>query len=110
MDEDGFLYFVGRKDDMIKTKGERVSPREIENCICELDGVFETAVIGVPDGTFGQAIKAFVVPNIDHKITLQEILRHCRQHLEPFMVPKYVEFRDGFEKLANGKINKKKLG
>ena len=61
MDEEGFLYFVARKDDMIKTKGERVSPKEIESALCEMDGVIEAAVIGVPDDIFGQAIKAFIV-------------------------------------------------
>ena len=47
-DQEGFLYFVGRKDDMIKTKGERVSPKEIENILCEIDGIAEAAVIGIP--------------------------------------------------------------
>jgi acyl-CoA synthetase (AMP-forming)/AMP-acid ligase II len=108
-DEDGFLYFVGRKDDMIKTRGERVSPKEIENCLCEFDGVSESVVIGVPDDIFGQAIKAFIVFNHKHKITEKQILKYCQQNLEPFMVPKYVEFCDGFKKTASGKIDKKVL-
>jgi acyl-coenzyme A synthetase/AMP-(fatty) acid ligase len=62
-DTDGYLYFVGRMDDMIKAKGERVSPKEIENCLREIDGVAEAVVIGVPDAIFGQAIKAFIVTN-----------------------------------------------
>ena len=57
-DEDGYLYFVARKDDLIKTKGERVSPKEIENVLCEIDGVVEAAVIGVPDEIYGKAINA----------------------------------------------------
>ena len=52
-DQDGYLYFVARKDDMIKTKGERVSPKEIENVLCELEGIVEAAVIGVPDAILG---------------------------------------------------------
>jgi len=108
-DNDGFLYFVGRTDDLIKTKGERVSPKEIENCLCELDGVAEAAVIGVADDVFGQAIKAFVVLDSEGKLTTKEILRHCQQHLEPFMIPKHVEFLKGFAKTPNGKINKKVL-
>ena len=61
-DEDGYLYFiVSRKDDLINTKGERVSPKEIENCLCEHESVGEAVAIGVPDDILGQAIKAFVV-------------------------------------------------
>lgn len=108
-DEDGFLYFVGRSDDMIKTRDALVSPKEIENCLCELEEVVEAVVIGVPDDIFGQAIKAVVVVNNNQKVTDKKIFRHCQQNLEPFMVPKYVEFRDRFEKMASGKIDKKKL-
>ena len=72
-DKDGFLYFVARKDDMIKTKGERVSPKEIENTLCELEGVAEAAVIGVPDDIFGQAVKAFIVTKNNTEITLTSL-------------------------------------
>ena len=61
-DEEGFLYFVGRKDDIIKSRGEKVAPKEVENVIYALPGVAEAAVIGVPDPILGQAIKAFVAP------------------------------------------------
>ena len=57
-DEEGYLYFLGRKDDMIKSRGERISPKEIENVLCQIPGVIEAAVIGVPDEIAGQAIKA----------------------------------------------------
>lgn len=103
------LNFLGRNDDLIKTKGERVSPKEIENCLWELNGVVEAAVIGVADDIFGQAIKAFVVADSENKLTTKKVLRHCQLHLEPFMVPKHVEFRKGFEKTPNGKLNKKVL-
>jgi acyl-coenzyme A synthetase/AMP-(fatty) acid ligase len=109
-DEEGFLYFVARKDDLIKTKGERVSPKEIENTLCELEGVVEAAVIGVPDEIFGQAIKGFVVVKDGNNLTVDKIMRYCTQNLEPFMVPKYVEFRDSFPKSPSGKIDKKQLG
>jgi len=69
MDEEGFLYFVGRKDDMIKTRGERVSPKEIEQCLCSLDGIAEAAAIGVPDDILGQAIKIFIPPRMDFRST-----------------------------------------
>ena len=108
-DKDGYLYFVGRMDDMIKTRGERVSPKEIENCIFELKGVSAVAVIGVPDDIFGQAIKALVVLNKSGKLNEDDVLRHCQKNLEPFMVPKYVEFHKDIPKTSSGKINKKRL-
>jgi acyl-CoA synthetase (AMP-forming)/AMP-acid ligase II len=109
-DEEGYLYFVGRRDDMIKTKGERVSPKEIENVLCELPGVAEAAVVGVPDDILGQAIKAFVVLSNGAALPEKEVLNHCKKHLEPFMVPKHIEFRPSFPRTSSGKIDKKILG
>ena len=60
-DDDGYLYFVGRKDDIIKSRGEKVSPREVENALYGLPGVVEAAVVGVPDAVLGQAVVAYVV-------------------------------------------------
>jgi acyl-CoA synthetase (AMP-forming)/AMP-acid ligase II len=108
-DGDGFLYFVSRKDDLIKTKGERASPKEIENVLCRLEGVSEAAVIGIPDEIFGQAIKAFIVSKPEDGLKEKDVLRHCQQNLEPFMVPKCVEIRDNLPKLSSGKIDRKKL-
>ncbi len=108
-DEEGFLYFVARKNDLIKVKGERVSPKEIENVLCDMDGIFESAVIGVPDEIFGHAIKAFIVKNKKSELTEKEVMKYCVKNLEPFMLPKYIEFRDSLPRSANGKIDKKKL-
>lgn len=108
-DEDGYLYFVGRKDDMIKTKGERVSPKEIENVLCTMEGISEAAVIGVPDEILGQAIKAFIVLKPGYTLDQNDILRFCKNNVEIFMIPKYVEFIDSLPKTPNGKIDKKKL-
>jgi long-chain acyl-CoA synthetase len=108
-DEEGFLYFVARRDDMIKTKGERVSPKEIENVICELKGVAEVAVIGVPDDILGQAVKAFLVLSAGAALSENDILNHCKKNLEPFMVPKYIEFRNALPKTSTGKTDKKLL-
>jgi len=107
MDEDGFLYFVGRKDDIIKTRGEKVSPKEVENVLYELAGIREACVIGVPDPILGQALKAIVAA--DEGITEADVVRHCRARLEDFMVPTMVEFRGQLPKSENGKIARKEL-
>ncbi|AVT81777.1 class I adenylate-forming enzyme family protein [Rhodopseudomonas palustris] len=107
-DDDGFLYFVGRKDDIIKTRGEKVSPKEVENVLHALPGVKEAAVIGIEDAVLGAAIKALVVAD-DGSLTAQDVIRHCARHLEDFMVPKHVEFRDALPKSDNGKIDRRAL-
>ncbi len=108
VDSEGFFYFVGRKDDIIKSRGEKVAPKEIENVLFSLSGVVETAVIGISDPVLGEAIKAFIVPK-DDTLSEKDVLRHCRQHLEDFMVPQQIEFRDALPKSSNGKIAKKEL-
>ncbi|MCA9898016.1 MAG: AMP-dependent synthetase, partial [Anaerolineales bacterium] len=92
----------------IKSRGEKVAPKEIENVLHGLSGVVETAVIGIPDPVLGEAIKAFVVVN-DETLTEKDVLRFCRQHLEDFMVPQQIEFRSALPKSSNGKIAKKEL-
>ncbi len=94
---------------MIKTKGERVSPREIENTLCGLEGVAEAAVIGVPDEMLGQAVKAFIVREPGSRLDEKDILRHCNEELEPFKMPKYIEFTRELVKSPNGKVDKKAL-
>jgi acyl-CoA synthetase (AMP-forming)/AMP-acid ligase II len=106
MDEDGYLYFVGRKDDMIKSKGERVSPKEVENAIYGMEGVAEVAVIPVPDDILGQAIKAYVVPKNGYVMNEKDLFLHCKKTLEEFTIPKYFEFRNSLPKNASGKIDK----
>jgi long-chain acyl-CoA synthetase len=105
MDDEGYLYFVGRKDDIIKSRGEKVAPKEVENVLYSLPGVVEAAVIGVPDPILGEAIKAFVVCE-DGALDERDVLRHCRENLEDFMVPQFVEFRDHLPKTESGKIKK----
>jgi amino acid adenylation domain-containing protein len=107
MDEEGYLYFVSRKDDIIKTRGEKVSPKEVENVLYELPGIREAAVIGVPDPLLGQAIKAIVAA--DDGLTERDIIRHCAARLEDFMVPASVEFRGQLPKSENGKIARREL-
>ena len=107
-DEDGYFYFVGRRDDIIKSRGEKVAPKEIENVLYGLPGVVEAAVIGVPDLVLGQAIKALIVTD-GVELTERDVLRHCRDHLEDFMVPQIVEFKDELPKTGSGKIKKTEL-
>ena len=109
MDEEGYLYFVSRKDDIIKSRGEKVSPKEVENVLYEIEGVIEAAVIGVPDDILGQAIKAFIVLRNGVTMTEKDIQKFCAKRLEDFMVPKYAEFRAELPKTVTGKITKTEL-
>ena len=108
-DDSGFLYFLGRQDDMIKSRGERIIAREIESILCAFDGVAEASVVGVPDDILGQAVKAYIVAVPSHKLAEKEVLRYCAANMETFMVPKYITFVDKLPVTTNGKIDKKKL-
>ena len=108
-DEEGYLYFIGRKDDIIKTRGQKVSPREVEEVLTSLDGVAEAAVIGVPDPVLGQAVKAVVTLRDGSRLTEAAILRRCSDRLEDFMVPKTIEIRADLPKSPHGKIARDQL-
>jgi long-chain acyl-CoA synthetase len=108
-DEEGYLYFVARMDDIIKTRGEKVSPREVENCLYEIPGVREAAVVGVPDAILGNAIKAVIAADPESRLSEREVIRHCAARLEEFMVPQYVEFRGELPKSENGKIARRQI-
>ncbi|MBL8907212.1 MAG: AMP-binding protein [Rhizobiales bacterium] len=105
-DEEGFLYFVGRKDDIIKTRGEKVAPKEVEAVLHACPGIAEAVVVGVADPILGQAIRAIVVAS-DPTLGEREVIRHCAQNLEDFMVPKAVEFRQSLPKTDTGKISRR---
>ncbi len=110
MDEEGFLYFQGRTDDIIKTRGEKVSPIEIENVIYKIEGVKEVAVIGIPDDIMGESIIAFITAHDGHGyLTEKDIQKECMSKLEVFMVPQKVSFLKEMPKSPNGKIDKKEL-
>jgi amino acid adenylation domain-containing protein len=108
-DAEGWLYFVGRKDDIIKSRGEKVSPREVENILYQLDGVLEAAVIGVSDPILGQAVKAFVVLKQGFTYTERDVIKHCLARMESFMAPTHVAFLDGLPRTDTGKISKRGL-
>ena len=81
----------------------------MENVLYALPGVLEAAVVGVPDAMLGEAIRAFIVPDEGHSFTEQEVILHCRRHLEDFMIPARVEFRTALPKTDSGKIRKASL-
>jgi len=105
-DEEGYLYFVARKDDIIKSRGEKVSPKEVENALYGLEGVRDAAVIGVPDPVLGEAIKAFLVLRPGYSYSEREVVRFCLEKLESFMVPKHVSFVAELPTTDTGKIKK----
>jgi amino acid adenylation domain-containing protein len=109
LDEDGYLYFVGRMDDIIKSRGEKVAPKEVESTLMNIHGVKEAAVIGVPDDILGQAVKAFVVLEEGATLVEKDVVRECQQRLENFMVPKYISFVASLPKTTTGKIKKTDL-
>jgi acyl-CoA synthetase (AMP-forming)/AMP-acid ligase II len=109
LDEDGYLYFVSRMDDVIKSRGEKVAPKEVEAAILELPGVKEVAVIGVPDDILGQAVKAFVVVEAGATLSARDVVRGCQARLEPLLVPKHVVMTDALPRTATGKIKKTDL-
>ncbi len=105
-DGEGYLYFVGRKDDIIKTRGEKVAPKEVEAALYAHPGVSEAVVVGIPDAVLGQAVKAIVVL-ADPDVTEGELVRHCAKLLEDFMVPKSIDFRTSLPKTDTGKVSRR---
>lgn len=106
IDEEGYLYYVERKDDIIKVKGETVSPKEIENVINEIDGIVESAVVGIPDELYGNLLKAYVVIEKNINLTVNDILKICSKELEGYMRPKSIEILQELPKNDRFKIDK----
>ena len=101
-DEDGFLYFIGRRDNLIKSSGFRVSPNEVEDAIFQTGLVREAAVVGVPDEMLGQSIAAFVVAADGRDCSPSDILSRTATMLPRHMVPKTVEIRPTLPKTSSG--------
>lgn len=104
-DEEGFLYFVGRRDNLIKSSGFRVSPSDVEEALCRTGELQDAAVIGVPDDVLGQTIKAFVVPKPNRALNLEQLVALCAQDMPTHMVPKTVEVLSELPKTTSGKVN-----
>ncbi|WP_350593973.1 long-chain-fatty-acid--CoA ligase FadD [Pseudoalteromonas sp. 45-MNA-CIBAN-0466] len=107
-DDEGFFYIVDRKKDMIIVSGFNVFPNEIEEVVAMHDGVLEVAAIGIPHDTSGEQVKVFVVKK-DPSLTEKDIIKHCRDNLTNYKVPKLVEFRDELPKTNVGKILRRAL-
>lgn len=108
-DDEGYLWVVDRKKDMIKTGGENVASREVEEALYAMAGVEEAAVFGVYDPVWIEAVTAVVVPVAGHTIDESAVITHCRDHLAPYKIPKSVVFMDQLPKNPSGKILKRVL-
>jgi amino acid adenylation domain-containing protein len=106
VDEGGYLYFVARKDDIIKCGGEKVAPREVEDAVSKLDSVAEAAVTGVPDPILGEAVLLAVVAKPARTLTERMIRMHCAAVLEDHMRPKHVLLLEALPQLPSGKVDK----
>jgi fatty-acyl-CoA synthase len=109
IDEEGYITVVDRKKDMIKTGGENVASREVEETIYKLPAVSEVAVVGVPHPRWVEAVLAVVVPKAGQELTEAQLLAHCQQHLASFKAPKAVVFTDALPKNPSGKLLKRDL-
>jgi amino acid adenylation domain-containing protein len=108
-DEEDDLYFLGRKDDIIKTSGFMVSPKEVENVLCQIEDIIEAAVVGIDDEILGKSIKAFIRLKANSIISEDEIIEYCTNHLEQHAVPRSISFRRSLPKTSTGKIRKQDL-
>ncbi len=111
MDEEGFLYFIGRRDEMIKTSGYRISPTEIEEVLYSTQLVGETAAFGIDHATLGQAIVVIATPkDAGAALTAEQLLAACRERLPAYMLPAHIDIRSGpLPRNPNGKIDRKTL-
>jgi len=110
LDQDGFLYIVGRNKDIINCGGKRVYPVEVEEVLFKHPAVLDVAVLGVLHPAIGQEVKAFVVLKEGNQITADELITHCQKmNLSPYKIPGKIEFRKTFPKNSMGKTLKNKL-
>ena len=111
-DEDGYYWFVGRADDLIKSSGHLIGPFEVESALIEHDAVAEAAVIGLPDDTAGEVVRAYVTlnPGFDPSAALERDIRgHARKRLGAAVAPRDVIFRKTLPKTRSGKIMRRLL-
>ncbi len=106
LDEEGYLYFLGRKKEMIKCSGYSVFPEEVERMLLRHPAVEAAAVIGVPDPVRGESVKAFIVLNEEHRgrVAEEEIIAWSRERMANYKYPRYVEFRESLPATGTGKL------
>lgn len=109
MDEEGYLYFVGRMDDVIKSRGEMVAPTVVEAVLRAVPFVRDAAVIGVPDDVLGEVVKAFVVPEPNGSLNAAALQAACRVRLEPHMIPREIVIVDALPRTAHGELERSAL-
>jgi acyl-CoA synthetase (AMP-forming)/AMP-acid ligase II len=109
VDEEGYFYIVDRKKDMIVSGGENIYPREVEELLLRHPAIADVAVIGVPDPTWGETVKAFVVPQQGEKITEKDVIAFCKQHLASYKKPRQVAFIASVPRNPSGKVLKRLL-
>lgn len=109
MDEEGYLFIVDRKKDMIIASGFNIYPRDVDEVLFEHPKIQEACTIGVPDAYRGETVKVFIVTKDGETLTEEEVIAHCKEKLAPYKVPKLVEFMDDLPKSAIGKVLRRKL-
>jgi acyl-CoA synthetase (AMP-forming)/AMP-acid ligase II len=109
IDEEGFIYILDRKKDMINRGGEKIYSLEVENVLGDHPKVLEAAVVGVPDAMMGEVVKACIVLKSGENATPEEIKEFCAERLANYKIPKFVEFMDGLPRNPAGKVNKPEL-
>ena len=109
MDEEGYIFIVDRKKDMILSSGFNVYPRDIDEAMYTHPGVLRACAVGVPDEKRGESVKVFIVPKPGESLTAEEVIAHCRERLSAYKVPRFVEFLDDLPLTAIGKPDRKVL-
>ncbi len=109
LDDDGYLFIVERKKDLIIRGGLNVYPKDVEEVIYKLEGVQEAAVVGIPDEFMGEEVCAYIVPKAGVEMTADDVIAHCQANLAKYKTPKHVEFVGALPKTGIGKIQKKEI-
>ena len=106
MDEDGFIYVVDRKKDMVISGGENIYPKEIEEVLYTHPDILEAAVVGVPDPKWGESVKACIVLKPEKQLTKEQVIMYCQSFLASYKKPKFVEFMESLPRNSAGKVLK----
>jgi len=109
MDDEGYLYIVDRKKDMIIASGYNIYPRDIDEVLYEHPKIMEACAVGIPDSYRGETVKAFITPMPGETLTEEEVMTYCKEKLAAYKVPKIIEFMDELPKSTIGKVLRRKL-